>query len=88
MLKSAFNKAVEWGENVYYGVMLDSMGPQRKLRLNLWGGVGVAVGTCGLLAGDGEAVAIAAGVVAGTALAFGEAGARVHHAAATPRPEL
>lgn len=88
MLKTVFNKAVEMGENVAYGVMFETMSAQRKLRLNLWGGFGVVLGAGGLVAGDGLAVALSSCMVAGTAMAFGEAGSRLRPVDAAPQPKL
>ena len=89
MLKKVFNKTVQAGEDVYYGIMMTSMSANRKLRLNLWGGMGAALGVAGVLTNDMQAVSLSVATLGSTAFCFGEAGANLRkNAAAAPQPKL
>lgn len=89
MLKEIFNKTVQAGEDVYYGIMMTSMSANRKLRLNLWGGMGTALGVAGVLTNDMQAVGLSVASLGATAFCFGEAGARLRKdAAAAPQLKL
>lgn len=89
MLKDIFNKTVQAGEDVYYGMMLPTMAASRKMRLNLWGGLGVALGVAGVATNDMQAIGLSVASLASTAFCFGEAGSRLRKAAeATPQPKL
>ena len=88
MLNDIFNKTAQAGEDVYYGLMLESMSAGRKLRMNLWGGMGAALGVVGLTTGDVSAVFLSAASLASTAFCLGEAGARIRKGATSPAPEL
>ncbi len=89
MLKDIFNKAKQAGEDAYYGMMLPTMEASRKLRLNLWGGLGAALGVAGVVTNDVQAVGLSVATLASTAFCFGEAGSRLRKAAAAaPQPKL
>ena len=84
MLKKIFNGAVQAGEDAYYGMILSGMSTGRRIRTNLYGGAGVALGVAGTLTGDPVAVALGAVMVGSSALSFWEAGNRIR--TAQPKP--
>jgi len=77
MLKKIFNATVQAGEDAYYGMMLTGMSTGRRIRTNLYGGVGAALGVAGVLTADPVAAAIGSVMVASSALSFWDAGARI-----------
>jgi|GEM_PF-5432425 hypothetical protein len=80
MLKSIFNKAVQYAEDAAYGFVLPGMNESTRLKTTLYGGLGAAVGTAGALMGDGAAMAIGTAVVTSAAFAFQQRGMAIRHA--------
>lgn len=80
MLKSLFNKAVQYAEDAAYGFVLPGMSESKRLKVTLYGGLGAAVGTAGAMIGDGSAVVIGSAVIASAAFAFQQHGEAVRRA--------